>query len=922
MTKSSIAQLQEAPRWLLWSWGVRDGKQTKIPRQPNGQPARSNDPSTWVDYSEARMALHTRPDVFAGVGIVLGDGLAGIDIDWKNYDGDGIPTAAQTIIDRFATYAELSPSGKGAHILLLGRLPTGARNRAQLAPGVDIEVYDHNRYFTFTGRSLGGCPDITDQQEQLEALLSELGMLPSAPERAPSQAAQGIAQPVTLSDAELLDRMLASKSGPEIRQLWGGDWRGAGYPSQSEADLALVSHLLWWTNGDVARADRLFRQSGLYRPKWDERHRSDGRTYGQATLERALAGLDGGYSPNNYAVGRLSASESQGNPLEGLSGGGEVSAGYPRYVVRAGMIQAARVEGRGEGQTVRYYPLANFAAIVRRSVIATDGVVDENFFEIDGYLHNGEELPRIRVRAADFVAMNWPVTRWGPEVIVSPGQGARDTLRAAIQHLSQNQVERATIYKHLGWAKLNGHWHYLHAGGAIAAIESAQVEMDVGRILDGFVLPEPPTGEAEGERITQLLELLYLAPHRVTVPLLLYALGAPLGHTPFSLYLAGPTGVRKTSLALVYQSMFGYSAPTPPIGWEATANALEGAAFAAKDSLLLIDDYAPTGNERAQKELQAKAARLLRSQGNAVGRLRMRADGSLAGDRPPRGALLITGEDLPPGHSVRARTLFIELNQGDVDLHALADAQALAREGVWAEAMAGWIRYLAGDPEAYMERLRARMEELRPSWEGGHGRTMDALARLQAVWELYRDYASSVGVDLSRIDPIVQDALGSIRDAQRDYHRDVDPAMRFMRLLYTALRMGRGYMAPLEMQANEDVSNYIPAPSLWGWQYKQVAGVWEPQGPRIGWLPQDWEGRGIYLDPPAAWAIVNRLAVEQGEPLPTERVLWRRLAELGVIRSETDGGAIRYAVRIRLGGQLARAVHVLSSHVPKEQSTT
>jgi len=38
-----------------------------------------------------------------------------------------------------------------------------------------------------------------------------------------------------------------------------------GYPSPSEADLALVSLLAFWTGGDAVRIDALFRSSGLMR---------------------------------------------------------------------------------------------------------------------------------------------------------------------------------------------------------------------------------------------------------------------------------------------------------------------------------------------------------------------------------------------------------------------------------------------------------------------------------------------------------------------------------------------------------------------------------------------------------------------------------------------------------------------------------
>jgi hypothetical protein len=60
-----------------------------------------------------------------------------------------------------------------------------------------------------------------------------------------------------------------------------------GYRSSSEADLALCSLLASWTN-DPAHIDSLFRQSALFRPKWDER-RGDG-TYGDRTILRAIAG--------------------------------------------------------------------------------------------------------------------------------------------------------------------------------------------------------------------------------------------------------------------------------------------------------------------------------------------------------------------------------------------------------------------------------------------------------------------------------------------------------------------------------------------------------------------------------------------------------------------------------------------------------
>ncbi len=89
-----------------------------------------------------------------------------------------------------------------------------------------------------------------------------------------------------MPDERLLAKAMGAANGPKFSKLWQGEWDG--YPSQSEGDLALCRQLAFWTGGDEERIDRLFRQSGLYRDKWDRQHRGDGRTYGELTVKKAL----------------------------------------------------------------------------------------------------------------------------------------------------------------------------------------------------------------------------------------------------------------------------------------------------------------------------------------------------------------------------------------------------------------------------------------------------------------------------------------------------------------------------------------------------------------------------------------------------------------------------------------------------------
>ena len=85
-----------------------------------------------------------------------------------------------------------------------------------------------------------------------------------------------------LSDTEVIQRALSASNGERFSRLWAGDV--SGYGCHSEADLALCGMLAFWTGGDATRIDSLFRQSGLYRKKWDR------KDYRNRTIAEALSG--------------------------------------------------------------------------------------------------------------------------------------------------------------------------------------------------------------------------------------------------------------------------------------------------------------------------------------------------------------------------------------------------------------------------------------------------------------------------------------------------------------------------------------------------------------------------------------------------------------------------------------------------------
>jgi primase-polymerase (primpol)-like protein len=144
-------------------------------------------------------------------------------------------------------------------------------------------MYDSCRYFSVTGWLVAGTPrTIEERTAALAVLHARLFPAPTASPRttsARSSAAVG-------DDATLLARAHGARNGSKFAALWRGDT--AGYRSHSEADLALCALLAFWTGGDAARIDHLFRASGLMRPKWDEARGA--HTYGAATIACALRG--------------------------------------------------------------------------------------------------------------------------------------------------------------------------------------------------------------------------------------------------------------------------------------------------------------------------------------------------------------------------------------------------------------------------------------------------------------------------------------------------------------------------------------------------------------------------------------------------------------------------------------------------------
>lgn len=287
------AELKALPQWVTWRF-VWDPKKRKWGKPPfnartNG-PANVCDPEHWATFDEALAAYGAGPA--DGIGIILA-GIVGIDLDdCRDWDTGLVVEEAQAIITAMDTYCEVSPSGTGVKLLAHGELPRGHRRRNQ------IEMYDASRYFTITGHLLEGCPAlVNERQKQLETLHRQIfGSLPALSRLTSLSSPILDGSAPILDDADLIDKAMNAKKGPKFKRLWAGDASDYGNDT-SAADLALCNMLAFWCARDAARIDRLFRQSGLMRPKWDERRGA--RTYGALTIAKALEAHTNSYSASH-----------------------------------------------------------------------------------------------------------------------------------------------------------------------------------------------------------------------------------------------------------------------------------------------------------------------------------------------------------------------------------------------------------------------------------------------------------------------------------------------------------------------------------------------------------------------------------------------------------------------------------------------
>jgi len=161
--------LKKRKQWVCWKGEpTKEGKLTKVPKNPrNGYNASHSSPAHWDTYENALQAYRKNPDGYSGIGYVFSKDcpFCGVDLDNCRDPKTGkIEKWAQEMLLDLDSYAEVSPSGTGIKVFLIGKLRGRGRKKDQ------IEMYDKTRFFTVTGHTLNGRAEPEERQEAIDTL--------------------------------------------------------------------------------------------------------------------------------------------------------------------------------------------------------------------------------------------------------------------------------------------------------------------------------------------------------------------------------------------------------------------------------------------------------------------------------------------------------------------------------------------------------------------------------------------------------------------------------------------------------------------------------------------------------------------------------------------------------------------------------
>jgi hypothetical protein len=598
--------------------------------------------------------------------------------------------------------------------------------------------------------------------------------------------------------------------------------------------------------------------------------------------------------------------------------------------------------------------ITNFTAEIKADITTDDGAEQTRSYALEAELFHRRK--NFEVLAKEFASGNWVDEYLGARARVTTGQSMRSHMVNAIKYCSA-PVEQYH-YAHTGWRKIDGEMVFLHAGGALSQVsqvaegekdnlthknqngESAsqangdthtytsessessesskkKIHVKLTGTLSNYQFPEEK-GDIK-KAIRASLGFLNVTHDTITFPLLASAYRVVIAPVDYGIHVAGQTGLGKTELTALIQQHFGpaMDAHHLPGSWESTENSLEMLLFQAKDVAVVVDDFKPKGAKYDQDRLHMKADRVFRQVGNGSARGRLNSNLEQRAERRPRCLLISTGEDVPRGQSLKARavvrTLHEPLTTGEASQRLLA-AQKDARSGLYAQAMAAFIEWLAPQITDIQAQMPALIEAERERLHiDGHARAGTNTANMLLGMKYFLRFACECGAltqeeSQSYLTRCINALKQIAREASSENAHD-KPSEQWQRLIVAAITNKSAHL----VRSNGD------NPGLeYGWSQRErhvqseegsyIEMSYQGGGSQIGWI----DGDDIYLLPTAAYKAARAIGEATGDSITTTELMLRKFLVQDGMLASTGLGTPRktITVRRRLEGLQRDVLHI------------
>lgn len=533
--------------------------------------------------------------------------------------------------------------------------------------------------------------------------------------------------------------------------------------------------------------------------------------------------------------------------------------------------------------------VCNFIPIVLGQYMIGEGRERTTVIELMGITEDDKQLESIHIEVNDIDNLKWVKNSWGFQYKVHSKM--KEQFLSLIEVLVINGITKK-LSRQIGWVKDNGKYSYLHTRGVIG--ESNQ-EVDIGDHLSNYFLPSEIVDLDRACKAS--LNLLEVADYEVTVPLLALVYLSPLlqsikevGKMPeFVVWLFGTTGSRKTSLARVFLSHFGDFTNRLPATFNDTYASIEIKANAIKDSLNLIDDYAPKQTKRQKDAQDEIAEKAIRAYGDRIAR--GRANSSMISQKQytPQGMLLMTGENIIRGHSTVARLVALELDKDSVNLKLLKEIQD--NVSLLGESMRGYIEWLLDDMNKYNSNIgrtlihnfdayKEELEEIEQTYtKGVHGRSAESCAWLMVgISSMLSYFEDKRVISEVEFDQYIQFAKGTMINVLMKNNSITKMSSPIDDFLYT--------IKEAVDSKSIKISNIVDG--------NKVSDDNDVYGYK--------DDKYFYFHPDKTYSYVQDMQSKSGNYISlTKRGLIKLLREHSIIKVDNDGSPSKYTIKVKDG---------------------